>query len=103
MFLSTMYTPINPQMAPVMAAASRPLRKNSYCRGSNRVSIAVLLKAAALGVVCPRIRTVGNEQQPVLPNYDHLGVVRSAQNLRRKNILRVSLRHNRTIKTDHPR
>src|SRR3990172_342910 len=102
MLRRTMYTPIRPQMAPVIAAASSPWRKNSYWNGSNRVSIVPLLPRDARGVAGPHVRAVGNQQQPVLSDHHHFGIVRAAQDRRGEHLLWIALRHDVPIETDHP-
>src|SRR3989338_7398759 len=102
MLRRTMYTPIRPQMAPVIAAASNPWRKNSYWNGSNRVSIGRPPARGWGGVGGPPGRAVGNQQQPVLSDHHHFGIVRAAQDLRGEPLLGIALCDDLPVKADHP-
>src|SRR5581483_5980159 len=94
---STMYTPSRPHSTPISIEDSAPLRKNSYLNGANNTSMCgFLFFRCAIAILCrmrqhrARIDVVIavsvwpllDEDQTVLPHYEHIAPEGCVERLR---------------------
>src|SRR5262249_20694376 len=81
---------MNPQSAPTSIAAIRPWRKNSYWSGSDR------------NILRSGMRSFTDHDHAVVEQNHHVAAVGLAQNVRCKNLLRMTLRNDPAIKANDP-